>query len=181
MALVVFAGKEYGSGSSRDWAAKGPNLMGVRAAIAESFERIHRSNLVMMGIVPLEFMPGETMASLGLKGDETFTIRGLDELARGEADRRGDLTRREKDIHGPVARRRSHRSRVRAPGRDSSPGAPRADRRRVAGLGLLGRSGPTRLASRGVEVKRWSYDGSDPRHVSPIDRTDDPWLGHLCK
>jgi aconitate hydratase len=79
--LVVFAGKEYGSGSSRDWAAKGPNLMGVRAAIAESFERIHRSNLVMMGIIPLEFMPGETMASLGLTGHETFTIRGLDKLA----------------------------------------------------------------------------------------------------
>src|SRR5256885_2149292 len=79
--LVVFAGKEYGSGSSRDWAAKGPNLMGVRAAIAESFERIHRSNLVMMGIIPLEFMPGETMASLGLTGQETFTIRGLDKLA----------------------------------------------------------------------------------------------------
>jgi len=79
--LVLFAGKEYGSGSSRDWAAKGPNLMGVRAAIAESFERIHRSNLVMMGIIPLEFMPGETMASLGLKGDETFTIRGLANLA----------------------------------------------------------------------------------------------------
>jgi len=79
--LLVFAGKEYGSGSSRDWATKGPILMGVRAAIAESFERIHRSNLVMMGIIPLEFMPGETMASLGLTGQETFTIRGLDKLA----------------------------------------------------------------------------------------------------
>jgi len=79
--LLVFAGKEYGSGSSRDWAAKGPNLMGVRAAIAESFERIHRSNLVMMGVLPLEFTPGETMASLGLTGQETFTIRGLDKLA----------------------------------------------------------------------------------------------------
>src|SRR6267143_1938845 len=79
--LLVFAGKEYGSGSSRDWAAKGPNLMGVRAAIAESFERIHRSNLVMMGAIPLEFMPGESMASLGLTGQETFTIRGLDKLA----------------------------------------------------------------------------------------------------
>ncbi len=78
--LVLFAGKEYGSGSSRDWAAKGPNLMGVRAAIAESFERIHRSNLVMMGIIPLEFMPGETMASLGLTGQERFTIRGLGNL-----------------------------------------------------------------------------------------------------
>jgi aconitate hydratase len=79
--LVVFAGKEYGSGSSRDWAAKGPNLMGVRAAIAESFERIHRSNLVMMGVLPLEFMPGETLTSLGLTGRETFSIRGLDHLA----------------------------------------------------------------------------------------------------
>jgi len=79
--LLVFAGKEYGSGSSRDWAAKGPNLMGVRAAIAESFERIHRSNLVMMGVLPLEFTPGETMASLGLSGRETFSIRGLDKLA----------------------------------------------------------------------------------------------------
>jgi len=79
--LLVFAGKEYGSGSSRDWAAKGPNLMGIRAAIAESFERIHRSNLVMMGVLPLEFMPGETLASLGLTGQETFTIRGLGSLA----------------------------------------------------------------------------------------------------
>ena len=79
--LVVFAGKEYGSGSSRDWAAKGPNLMGVRAAIAESFERIHRSNLVMMGILPLEFVSGQTMSSLGLTGQETFNIRGLDRLA----------------------------------------------------------------------------------------------------
>jgi aconitate hydratase len=79
--LLVFAGKEYGSGSSRDWAAKGPNLMGVRAAIAESFERIHRSNLVMMGVLPLEFSSGETLASLGLTGQETFTIRGLDKLA----------------------------------------------------------------------------------------------------
>jgi aconitate hydratase len=79
--LLVFAGKEYGSGSSRDWAAKGPSLMGVRAVIAETFERIHRSNLVMMGILPLEFRPGETLASLGLTGRETFTIGGLERLA----------------------------------------------------------------------------------------------------
>jgi aconitate hydratase len=79
--LLVFAGKEYGSGSSRDWAAKGPNLMGVRAVIAETFERIHRSNLVMMGILPLEFRSGETLASLGLTGREAFTIRGLERLA----------------------------------------------------------------------------------------------------
>ncbi len=75
--LVVIAGKEYGSGSSRDWAAKGPRLLGVRAVIAESYERIHRSNLVGMGILPLQFMPGDTPASLGLNGQETFTIGGM--------------------------------------------------------------------------------------------------------
>ena len=75
--LIILAGKEYGSGSSRDWAAKGPRLLGVRAVIAESFERIHRSNLVGMGILPLEFRPGETAESLGLTGEEVFTIRGL--------------------------------------------------------------------------------------------------------
>jgi aconitate hydratase len=75
--LIVIAGKEYGSGSSRDWAAKGPLLLGVRAVIAESFERIHRSNLVGMGILPLEFSRGENLQSLGLNGRERFTIRGL--------------------------------------------------------------------------------------------------------
>ena len=75
--LVVLAGKEYGSGSSRDWAAKGPMLQGVRAVIAESYERIHRSNLVGMGIVPLQFLPGESASSLGLTGRETFDITGL--------------------------------------------------------------------------------------------------------
>lgn len=75
--LVILAGKEYGSGSSRDWAAKGANLLGVKAVIAESFERIHRSNLVGMGIVPLEFPVGENSESLGLDGTETFTITGI--------------------------------------------------------------------------------------------------------
>jgi aconitate hydratase len=75
--LVVLAGKEYGSGSSRDWAAKGTRLLGVRAVIAESFERIHRSNLVGMGVLPLQFKPGDSMQSLGLTGQERFTIRGL--------------------------------------------------------------------------------------------------------
>ncbi|MEA1832872.1 aconitate hydratase AcnA [Methylobacterium durans] len=75
--LVVFAGKEYGTGSSRDWAAKGTKLLGVRAVIAESFERIHRSNLVGMGVVPLVFQGETSWASLGLKGDETVTIKGL--------------------------------------------------------------------------------------------------------
>ena len=79
--LIVIAGKEYGSGSSRDWAAKGPLLLGVRAVIAQSFERIHRSNLVGMGILPLQFMPGESLVTLKLTGEESFTIRGLSALA----------------------------------------------------------------------------------------------------
>jgi len=81
--LIVFAGKEYGSGSSRDWAAKGPKLLGVRAVIAESYERIHRSNLLMMGVVPLQFLPGENRESLGLTGREEFSIEGLE---KAEAD-----------------------------------------------------------------------------------------------
>jgi aconitate hydratase len=76
--VIVLAGKEYGSGSSRDWAAKGPRLLGVRAVIAESYERIHRSNLVGMGILPLEFTDGANARSLDLTGTETFDITGLD-------------------------------------------------------------------------------------------------------
>jgi aconitate hydratase len=78
--LVILAGKEYGSGSSRDWAAKGPRLLGVRAVIAESYERIHRSNLVGMGILPLQFVNGETVESLGLTGEETYSFPGLKAL-----------------------------------------------------------------------------------------------------
>ncbi len=80
--LIVIAGKEYGSGSSRDWAAKGPALLGVRAAIAESFERIHRSNLIGMGVLPLQFEAGENLASLGLTGSERFDIAGIAEGVR---------------------------------------------------------------------------------------------------
>jgi aconitate hydratase len=76
---IVIAGKEYGSGSSRDWAAKGPRLLGVRAVIAESYERIHRTNLVCMGVLPLQFQPGDSAESLGLTGYETFSIEGLDD------------------------------------------------------------------------------------------------------
>ena len=81
--LVVLAGKEYGSGSSRDWAAKGTTLLGIRAAIAESFERIHRSNLIGMGVLPLQYADGQNAASLGLTGHETFTITGLEPLNEG--------------------------------------------------------------------------------------------------
>ncbi len=76
--LVVVAGKEYGSGSSRDWAAKGPALLGVRAVIAESYERIHRSNLLMMGVLPLQFMDGDGRESLGLTGREEYAVEGID-------------------------------------------------------------------------------------------------------
>jgi aconitate hydratase len=82
--LIILAGKEYGSGSSRDWAAKGPNLLGVKAVIAQSYERIHRSNLVGMGILPLQFHPGEGADSLGLTGDETYDISGLADLLGGK-------------------------------------------------------------------------------------------------
>jgi aconitate hydratase len=79
--LVVIAGKEYGTGSSRDWAAKGTLLLGIKAVIAESFERIHRSNLVGMGVLPLQFLPGESAASLGLTGEESFSFTGLQSVS----------------------------------------------------------------------------------------------------
>ncbi len=82
--LIVIAGKEYGTGSSRDWAAKGPKLLGIHAVIAESFERIHRSNLVGMGILPLQFLPGENAQTLGLTGHETYDIAGLTALTPGQ-------------------------------------------------------------------------------------------------
>ena len=85
--LVILAGKEYGSGSSRDWAAKGTALLGVKAVIAESYERIHRSNLIGMGVLPLQFPDGESASSLGLEGDEVFMIRGVEELNAGRTPR----------------------------------------------------------------------------------------------
>jgi aconitate hydratase len=81
--LIVLAGKEYGTGSSRDWAAKGTLLLGVRAVLAESFERIHRSNLIGMGVLPLQYRPGESAAALGLTGKETFDVRGVEEMNSG--------------------------------------------------------------------------------------------------
>ncbi len=81
---MVLGGKEYGSGSSRDWAAKGTSLLGVRAVITESFERIHRSNLIGMGVIPLQFPAGESAASLKLDGTETFDIAGYHRAQRGQ-------------------------------------------------------------------------------------------------
>ena len=87
---IVLAGKEYGSGSSRDWAAKGPQLLGVKAVIAESYERIHRSNLLMMGILPLEYLPGQSLASLGLTGREEFSVTGVENGEAREVTVRAD-------------------------------------------------------------------------------------------
>jgi len=104
--LLVIAGKEYGSGSSRDWAAKGTLLLGVRAVIAESFERIHRSNLVNMGVLPLEFLPGDSAASLGLTGRERYDIAGLAAALRPRAELRVRATSDDgKTIEFPVVAR----------------------------------------------------------------------------
>ena len=86
--LVVLAGKEYGTGSSRDWAAKGTALLGVRAVLAESFERIHRSNLIGMGVLPLQFREGDSVESLGLTGGETYSVQGLEGLTERDWPRR---------------------------------------------------------------------------------------------
>jgi len=88
--LIVLAGKEYGTGSSRDWAAKGPNLLGVKAVIAESYERIHRSNLLMLGILPLQFLAGENRESLGLTGREEFAVVGVENAEASEVTVRAD-------------------------------------------------------------------------------------------
>jgi aconitate hydratase len=98
--LVVLAGKEYGSGSSRDWAAKGPKLLGVRAVIAESYERIHRSNLVGMGILPLQFKAGESAASLGLTGEEIYDVEGLPELLDAGLTREREVTVKARAMDG---------------------------------------------------------------------------------
>ncbi|WP_322409169.1 aconitate hydratase [Microbacterium invictum] len=101
--LVILAGKEYGSGSSRDWAAKGTRLLGVRAVIAESYERIHRSNLIGMGVIPLQFPAGESASSLGLDGTETFTITGIEELNSGSTPKTVRVTAEPTDASAPGA------------------------------------------------------------------------------
>ena len=99
--LIVLGGKEYGSGSSRDWAAKGTRLLGVRAVIAESFERIHRSNLVGMGVLPLQFCEGQSAKSLGLSGQEIFAITGVAGAAeRRRASAPRDGQRRQRRVPG---------------------------------------------------------------------------------
>jgi aconitate hydratase len=100
--LVILAGKEYGSGSSRDWAAKGTALLGVRVVIAESFERIHRSNLIGMGVLPLEFKKGDSVASLGLTGSEVFSISGITALNSGGVPKELTVTAGDKSFSAKV-------------------------------------------------------------------------------
>ena len=102
VALVILAGKEYGSGSSRDWAAKGTALLGVKAVIAESFERIHRSNLIGMGVLPLQFEPGSNAQSLGLTGEEVFSITGIEELNSGSTPKKDKVVAGEKSFNAIV-------------------------------------------------------------------------------
>ena len=101
--LVILGGKEYGSGSSRDWAAKGTSLLGVRAVITESFERIHRSNLIGMGVLPLQFPAGESADSLGLDGTEIFDIVGIEELNSGSTPKTVRVTAKP-SAHSPAGK-----------------------------------------------------------------------------
>jgi aconitate hydratase len=96
---MIFGGEEYGTGSSRDWAAKGTQLLGVKAVVAKSFERIHRSNLVGMGVLPLQFKNGESAESLGLKGDESFAITGIAGGIKPQMDVTLTITRKDGSTH----------------------------------------------------------------------------------
>ena len=144
---IVIAGKEYGSGSSRDWAAKGPNLLGVRAAIAESYERIHRSNLLMMGILPLQFLDGESRESLGLTGREEFSIIGVDNGDAEEVTVRADDKEFRARVRLDTPREREYlrhggilhvRAAVRAPARSPLGSASELGARRILVAGSCG-------------------------------------------
>ena len=148
--LLVLAGREYGSGSSRDWAAKGTALLGIRAVLAESYERIHRSNLVGMGVLPLQYRPGESAASLGLTGRETFSVAGL---------AGGLQPRRDADGPRPGRRRRGAVVRGRRPARRPDRGRLLPPRRDPAG-----RPAPTRRI--GTSLTRRSR-GRGPDRRSP--------------
>ena len=144
--LVIFAGKEYGTGSSRDWAAKGTRLLGVRAVIAQSFERIHRSNLIGMGVLPLQFADGESWQTLGLDGTETISIEGLTTLTpRSTGDGQDHLRRRPDQGSGhPLPHRYDQRARLLPPRRHSALRAAQSRR----GLDLRERAAPTSRRSR---------------------------------
>ena len=158
--LVILAGKEYGSGSSRDWAAKGTALLGVRAVIAESYERIHRSNLIGMGVLPLQFPDGESAESLGLTGEETFDITGVEALNDGlDAAHRAGEGAVEHRVRRPGAHRHPRRGGLLPPRRDH------AVRPALAALADI-RPSPSR------RVARLPVSGAIPRHSrrnAPLD------------
>ena len=163
--LIVLAGKEYGSGSSRDWAAKGPKLLGVRAVIAESYERIHRSNLLMMGVLPLQFRPGESAESLGLTGREEYAVSGIENGEAREVTVRADAA----EFRARRQARHPTRARVPAARRDPSLRAARPSRVLIAPPPLRRSSGrdhprdsPTpRLTS----LAGWGRPGEDRRQL----------------
>ncbi len=158
--LVVLGGKEYGSGSSRDWAAKGTNLLGVRAVIAESFERIHRSNLVGMGVLPLQYPEGESAESLGLTGEEEFSITGLAEpLNAGDAAADGEREGGRRRVRGARADRHAQGGRVLPPRRDPAV-------RAALARGVVASSGP-QAAARPSNSRAAAQDRACPtRHLS---------------
>ena len=166
---IVIAGKEYGSGSSRDWAAKGPNLLGVRAAIAESYERIHRSNLLMMGVLPLQFMPGEGRESLGLTGREEFSITGVE---NGDAS---EVTRARRRQGVPCARPARHAARARLlPARRHPPLRPAPAARGPVSDPYAGAWAAVEAAvlrepgSLDVAVREAIARGDDPEELAPL-------------
>ncbi len=159
--LIILAGKEYGSGSSRDWAAKGTMLLGVKAVIAESFERIHRSNLIGMGVLPLQFVPGQNATSLGLTGKESFAIAGGSDPAHQDGERHRDAGRRRQAHHlrGARAHRYAEGTRLLPPRRHPALRAAPARRGRQGGLSAS-------VAAPGAVRPRWH---ADPRgHLSRV-------------
>ncbi len=155
--LIVIAGREYGTGSSRDWAAKGTMLLGVKAVIAESFERIHRSNLIGMGVVPLQFLPGENAQSLGLTGHEVFDITGLRDVAAKQVTVTARSAEGKTDqLQGAGAHRYSEGARILPPRRHPAVCAAPAGRCGARGLRTV-------AAQSAVELAVFDLDGTITR------------------
>ena len=146
--LCVLAGEEYGSGSSRDWAAKGPSLLGVRFVLAESYERIHRSNLVGMGVLPLQFPDGESAESLGLTGEETFDLAPLEDGATTLK-----VTRRRRGVRRARAHRHAERVALLPPRRDPALRPARPPCARIAGSPTT--TSASAAARRTCSASRW--------------------------
>ncbi len=165
--LVVLAGKEYGSGSSRDWAAKGTALLGVRAVIAESYERIHRSNLIGMGVLPLQFPDGETAESLGLTGEEVFAVTGITALNEGQTPRTVHGHGRRCRVRGPGPHRHPRRGRLLPPRRDHALRAPlapklRSDRARLCAGSVTSWCQPGYRCESWDKFARTTFEGRAP-------------------